>query len=195
MLRFRVGAGAVAAVLSGLVLGVSAAQAAPPANDAIASATVINPMALPYHDSLDNTQATTDARLMPTPCGDVQNSVWYRVSSATPVTVSLDMAGSSFGDTFISVYSGFDPSNLLWVNCARFGGALQLRLQPFQTYFIAAGDVNGVGGQLQFNVTRIAAPGNDNFANATQVSLVPFSDSVDPSPLACSCSRATRLWV
>jgi hypothetical protein len=84
-----------------LSLGERPAAAAPPPNDAIASATVIG--ALPFHASVDTTEATSES-------GDPVYAgrgatVWYSFTPRESVRVLLDTAGSDY-DTTLFVFKG-----------------------------------------------------------------------------------------
>lgn len=153
----------------------------PPANDDFSRAKEIR--RLPFSDTVDNTQATTEPG-EPQFCNGSPRTVWYKFTAAANAVLRADMAGSSFSDTNLVVYqqvgSGF--GGLSFVNCASFGGAVTFRAEAGNTYFLQAGDVDFSfpdGGSLLVNLEEIPSPANDDFANATSITTLPFSDSVD----------------
>jgi len=161
------------------IAGVSPALAAPPSNDDFGFATVIG--SLPFSDSVDNTEATLEPG-EPESCSSMPQSVWYSFTPVSDTVVRVDMDGSSFGDTAFVAYqdggSGF--GGLSFLDCSNFGGFLTLSLQAGTTYYIQAGNIfNGSGGDLHLNLQEVPPPANDNFANASVISALPFDDSVD----------------
>jgi PKD repeat protein len=169
---------ALAAVALG-VLGSPTSALAQPTNDDFSNATVIS--SLPFSDVVDNTLATRETGEPFTPCSTAQQTVWYEFTPTSGGALSIDMAGSSFSDTVFNVYReiGTGFSGLNWINCAQFGGSLTISVQTGGTYYIQAGDVFGTGGSFHLNVQTVPAPGNDDFANATSIGALPFSDTQD----------------
>ncbi|HKZ84791.1 MAG TPA: PKD domain-containing protein [Anaerolineae bacterium] len=172
------------AVLVGMALtlpDVPATLAARLANDDFSRAKEIR--RLPFSDSVDNTQATTEFG-EPQNCEFSPRTVWYSITPAANAVLRADMAGSSFSDTILTVYrqdgSGFGGLSAL--SCASFGGAVTFRVEAGRTYFLQAGDVGFSfpdGGSLQVNVQEIPSPANDDFANATPIDTLPSSKSAD----------------
>ena len=174
----------VATVMTVLIITLSSVQpvfAAAPANDNFDFATVIDPSALPYSDSVDNTEATTEPD-EPQYCYYSPQTVWYSFTPSASGVFRADMAASSFGDTILNVYqatgSGF--GGLSFLQCAAFGGSITFSAQAGTTYYIQAGNIYyGSGGNLHLNLQQIPPPANDNFDNATVIPALPFDDTVD----------------
>ncbi len=137
-----------------LVSAIPASAAAPPSNDTIAGATAIT--AFPFSETVDTTEATTDAEdaAVNTNCGApaTNGSVWYSmVAGAAPAYV-VDVAGSDFFAGVI-VATG-TPGNLSLVNCGP--DAVGFEATPGETYYLMAfsDDPAVVGGQLAFSVVE-----------------------------------------
>jgi PKD repeat protein len=170
-----------AVALVAALLGAFAASAlAQPANDNFADATVI--AGLPFTDSVDNTLATTESG-EPGGCYGASQTVWYSFTPATNAAVSVDMAGSALpnGDPVLQVYRADGPGfgSLSLLQCAGFGGSFVLTVEAGKTYYVQAGDYYDYGGTLQVNLGEIVPPTNDEFANATPITSLPFTDTVD----------------
>jgi len=181
--------------------GFSPALAAPPANDNFADAEAIP--VLPFSDSVDITEATIEPN-EPQNCSNSPNTVWYSFTPSANAVVSADMAGSSFVDAAVlSIYQdgGSGIGSLIILQCTYYGNSAIFNVQAGITYYIQAGSVNTGGGDLHLNLQEIPPPPNDNFANATIIAALPFSDSVDSTgasretdePYDCYGSRYT-VW-
>ena len=91
--------------------GVASADAAVPSNDTFAGVTTVS--SLPFTDTVETTQATTDADDVSagTACGitggSFTNSVWYAFTPTTDQTVQLSTSG--YG-TAIAVVTGTPPT-------------------------------------------------------------------------------------
>ena len=150
----RVGprAGCVAVVV--LALFAAPAWAAAPSNDTFAGATVIP--SLPFDQTLDTTQATTDADDVEanSDCGApaTQASVWYSLTPAADETPLVDVSNSSY-EAGVIVVTG-TPGNFVLVACGP--GQVVFSASAGVTYSILAfGDVpNSSGGQLSFSVSQ-----------------------------------------
>ncbi len=174
--RFLAKVGTILTILMLALSSVQPAYAAAPANDNFGSPTIIG--ALPFSDSIDITEATTETD-EPQFCGSSPQTVWYSFIPAANATVQVNMQGSNFSDTVFSVYeavgSGFGGLNVL--NCANFGGSITFSAQSGTQYYIQAGKFFGGSGTLTLNLQEIPPPPNDNFSNATTIGSLPFSDS------------------
>jgi PKD repeat protein len=91
------------------------------------------------------------------------------------------MTGNSFSDTVFSVYRADGPGfgGLAFLGCTSYGGSVSFNVETGRTYYLQAGDVFSGGGNLQLNLQEAPPPLNDNFANATPIAALPFSDTVD----------------
>jgi len=142
--------------MSILVLSAGVALAAPPGNDLYAGATVIS--ALPFSDTLDTTEATSDAvdAEYNLQCGApaTDASVWYEFTAATDTDVVIDTSGSSY-TAGVAVMTG-SPGSLVVVACGP--EAVVFSAEAGVTYAIAVfddqGDGGGNGGTLELVVMQ-----------------------------------------
>jgi PKD repeat protein len=164
-----------------IALGIpSAALAAPPTNDNFTNATVIS--SLPFSDLVNNSEATTEPG-EPFVCAGVQQTVWYAFTPSTSGYFRASLAGSTRQDGILLVFqqTGSDITGLSFIACSEpfFANSLTFTAQAGKTYYLQAGDLFGGFGSLQVNLAAVPPPPNDNFVNATPVTSVPFSDSID----------------
>ena len=152
------------ALLTTLVMAFSLAfaapvLAAPPGNDLFAGATVVTPP-LPFNESLDTTEATTDAddaeanAECDAPATDA--SVWYQFTSTADEFLIVDVSGSNYTAGVI-VVTGV-PGAFTLVTCGP--DAVAFPTTTAETYSILAfddqEDGSGNGGTL--NITIDLAP-------------------------------------
>ena len=162
---------------------IAGAQA--PGNDDIASATVIS--GLPFSDTLDTSEATTGPGDPYSECtyNYLQATVWYVFTPPQDVLIEASTGGSSYR-TVMEVFSG-SPDNLSYFGCVARNGTLFAQLSAGTTYYFMIGadpaypppPDSSWGGNLVFNVSQVAGPANDNFADATIVNAIPFFDTVN----------------
>lgn len=156
------------------------AAATAPANDDFANPTLIG--SLPFSDSLDTTAATSGADDPVGHCGN-SGSVWYAFTPTETEMVVVDTIGSDY-ETGLSVFTGTRGA-LTFVTCSQDfqGPRVGFNATAGNTYFLMAGmcctqGVNG-GGHLVLHAAVLSPPTNDDFANATQVTSLPFQGTVD----------------
>lgn len=188
---------AVAAVALGALVIPATAAAVPPANDAFADAVAIDPSGLPFSDSVTIDDATLESG-EPAGCYVVGKSVWYSITPTSDGVLRADVGNSSFFDRILYVYrqNGSGLGGLSTVGCASpyYNGqsTVTFDVQAGATYYIQAGGFFSYStGALALNVQSIPAPQNDDFANATPVTSVPFSDSVDTSGASAEAGEPT----
>lgn len=144
-----------------MVVGFTAAPAlaAPPANDTIDNAV---PVTVGFSDSVDTTEATTDAvdaQLNET-CGApaTDASVWYVFEPTVDVSVIIDVSRSNYS-AGVSVGVGV-PGSLTTVACGP--GTILLAAQAGETYYVDAfddqSDGGGNGGQLRISFIETQSP-------------------------------------
>ena len=162
-----------------------------PTNDDFANATVIS--SVPFSIAEDTSQATFDPS---DPGGCSSNgSVWFAYTPPSNVRIDADTFGSSY-DTVLSAWTGTQGAlNLIACNDDFSGLQSKISFQAtggttyyFMVAFCCGSGGNG-GGSLQFSVNQILPPGNDDFADATPVASLPFSDTVD---LATATTQASE---
>lgn len=159
-------------VVASLAL-VTPALAAAPSNDLYTGRTVIS--SLPFSDSVDTTQATTDANDTEanTNCGApaTDASVWYELTAAADETIVVDASASSYPVGVIVVTGG--PGSFAFVACGfsfpgsaplpkATGGPLFFPATGGQTYAILAFDPQfdggGNGGTLGISLSVAPPP-------------------------------------
>lgn len=134
------------------------AWAQAPPNDTFANATVIS--ALPFTDTRDTTQATTDSDDVEVlaACGlsvPVAATVWYAYTPPTDQTVAINTSGSSY-PVGVGVVTG-TPGSFSRVNC--FAGSGSFLAAAGQTYYMDVADISGAnGGTLNISVTAPTPP-------------------------------------
>jgi PKD domain-containing protein len=162
-----------------------------PINDDFANAKVIT--ALPFHESIDNTQTTVEPGESHF-CGSTPQikSVWYSFTPANNVTVTADMSGSSFSDTALTLYRAIAPglNGLNFLDRACFGGTVTFTMQAGTTYYFQAESISS-GGDLHFNIEQVLPPANDDFAGATLITFLPFDETVDTSSSTVEAQEPT----
>ena len=117
-------------------MGSASAQDAPPANDSIRSATVID--ALPFTASQDTLTATSNTDGVPDPAPICSSgtgfTVWYRfATAASAVTISANADSPDGFPPLIDIYRRDSTGGLTPVGCAT-NGAVHLRAHG--TYFV-----------------------------------------------------------
>ncbi len=155
------------------------ASASLPDNDLFANAQVVS--SLPFTDSGDLNGTSTEPG-EPQVCNFQNQSVWYSFTPAVATAVKIDLSGSDFG-VVANVYQSFGPGigNLGFSGCIGFGGSTQLTASANTTYYIQAGSVSVGSAHLQLNLHNVPPPINDDFAKATDIESLPFSDFSDRS--------------
>lgn len=151
--------------LSAAGVSVQAAFAAAPGNDTFAGATAVS--ALPFSDSVDTTQATTDSddAQFNTFCGApaTDASVWYALQG-NDSTVVVDVSGSNYS---AGVLVGVGTQgNLSVVTCGP--GSVAFYAAAGTTYYILAIDdqLNGDGlngGTLNLSISQVVSATLDSF--------------------------------
>ena len=169
----------VVAATTGLVLLVLAAPAAlaQPANDDFANATVIDPSSLPFTDAVDTTGATTEADEPTGGCFYSEGTVWYSFTPSSSGVFQLDTTASSYFHA-INIYTGSSLPTLSLVTCGYQPDRPTFRATAGTTYHIQVGGYFA-SGTLQLTLSQVPPPPNDDFADATSIGLLPFSDTVN----------------
>jgi PKD domain-containing protein len=206
-LRLSIAALLGTAVIAGGGVGAITAAAAL-ANDDLANATVIDPTTLPFNDSVTIDTATLESA-EPAGCYQVGKSIWYRITPTANTVLRADISSSSFFDRVVYVYqqtgSGF--GGLSTVACASpyYNGqsSATFTVAAGKTYYLQAGGFFSYStGTLSLSVQAIPPPPNDNFASATPVTSLPFSDNIDTTaataepgePFPCGSTGGTAWY-
>jgi PKD repeat protein len=199
---------AAAILAAGAATGAITAVAAP-ANDNFATATVISPGSLPFSDSVSIDAATLEPG-EPSGCYQIGKSIWYAITPTANGVLRADIGSSTFFDRILYVYrqNGTGFSGLSTVACAGpyyngLSGAT-FTVVAGSTYYLQAGGFYPTStGTLNLSVQAIPPPANDDFANATRVGTLPFTDTLDTSaattqagePFACGPTGGTAWYV
>jgi PKD repeat protein len=169
--RRRLIAGVATATIAVSALATTA-TAAPPDNDAIAAAMPI--ATLPFVVTADLTEATREAA-EPSNCGFDGPTVWYRF---TP-TSNVVLGARATDGAATSVYLEFSPDFLHPLGCTRSVDPVPFIAFTGSSYLIQVGTASDVAGTTELTVEQYPGPPNDDFAQATAFSDVPFSDTID----------------
>ena len=166
------------------------AQLLAASNDNFANATVIT--ALPFSDSVDNSDATVESGERPPSCAFGSSSgktVWYTFTPAT--TEVLSIAINAPFSTVVAVDTG-SVDGLGEVICrGPFGGLSTFAAQAGTTYHFQVDGMFGGSGVLQFGLVAIVPPPNDNFAAATSIAALPFDATVDLTAASLEAGEPT----
>jgi PKD repeat protein len=174
---------------------------AQPANDAFANATAIDASSLPFTDTVDTTEATTEADEPPSGCFYSGGTVWYSFTPTSNGVFRVDTSASNYSNA-INVYSGSSLPALSFVACGYWFEQPTFRATAGTTYYVQVGGYFE-SGTLQLTLSQVPPPPNDDFANATTVSGLPFDDtqsalaatieSGEPSP-SCAPEQPSNSW-
>jgi hypothetical protein len=176
---------AIVALVAGALLVATAANAAPPPNDDFANATVIDVSSLPFADSTTIDEATSEPS-EPAPClGTVAQTVWYKVTPSADAVLRV-RTDASFYYQLAAVFeqTGSGLAGLSGISCLVYpwdGSHNTFSVEAGKTYYVQAGSAYGSSGTLSLTMEVVPPPSNDDFFDATVISSLPFSDSVDTS--------------
>jgi hypothetical protein len=166
-----------------VVLGV------PPANDAIAAATVIG--SLPFSEAIGTVEATTAPD--DPECVSNDASVWYALTPATTAWITADTFGSDY-DTTLAAYTGA-PGSLSEIACNDDAAGSQSRIsflgEAGVTYYLLAAGMAG-GGSLVLSVDS-SGPFEKLPVKAT--GAIEVTPAAAPGRLAWArAPRGARFW-
>jgi len=142
-----------------LSFGVDAAQAAAPANDDIDYATQI--AQLPFSEAIDTTEATLAGDDPLASCGGIVygKTVWYSITPAYDISISISKAGSSY-EADIYVFTG--SRGLLEQvagACDEWDNGIRFAANSGMVYYVMVAARNWYedpsGGILALNITEL----------------------------------------
>jgi hypothetical protein len=155
----------------------------PPANDDFFSAAPIS--ALPFTGAADTSDATTEFNEPGCIYGRPVSTVWYRFAPGQDTLVLADASPSDFP----AVIGVWTPTTfgLAQIACSvnAYNGQMSERVafkaHAGQTYYLQAGGLftGPSAGSLSLALQVGIPPANDDFAGATAVTSLPFTDTVD----------------
>ena len=160
-------------------LSISLTFSPPPANDNFANAAFFTlDESTPFSVNPDLTAATTEAGEPYPGCSyGVYRTVWYSFTPADNGRVSGSYGGNN---PFLGVYTGSSFNGLTSSWCSSWGGGVDFPVSSGTTYFIQLGvNYDWAAGGALLNLSFRMAPPNDNFANATQMTNLPYEDPID----------------
>jgi hypothetical protein len=169
---------------------------AQPTNDDFANATTIDASALPFADTVDTANATTEAGEPGGQCPYADGTVWYAITPSSDIVFRVNTSTSDYLNVY-QVYAGSSLDALSFAGCGFWYQQISFRATAGTTYYIQVGGYFSSGGVLRLTVSQVPPPPNDDFANATVVdpSSLPFSDSqgglaatLEPGEPAVSCN-------
>jgi hypothetical protein len=122
-----------------------------PANDKFSTAESVS--RVPFNKTATTTGATVESS-EPRPCGDIDNTVWYRFIPSSDINVRAK-ATASF-NTVIAAYSGTDMTALTEVGCGTTGTATEFQFGAMEgeTYYIQVGSADGSEGSITFGLVN-----------------------------------------
>jgi PKD domain-containing protein len=167
------------------------AQFVAPSNDNFGNATVI--AALPFSESVDITDATVEPGEPALFCASgssSQRTVWFAFTPTATELLSITI-NAPFS-TVVAVDTGGSLGSLGEVICrSPFGGTSTFTAQAGTTYYFQVDGMFGQSGLLQFGLNAIQPPPNDNFADATAIPGLPFSDAADLTSASLEAGEPT----
>jgi hypothetical protein len=190
----RITLAVVAGIAALLIPGT--AMAAPPGNDDFANATVIDPSSLPYSDSVTIDEAATEPFESGQCYYGIAQTAWYSITPATNGVFRLTRS-SSFYYSVAAAWkqTGSGLSGLAALGCAdwAFGvNSITFSAEAGTTYYIQSGASFFSTGSSGITLEFIPPPANDNFADATTISTLPYSDTVDVSAASTEQGEASN---
>ena len=183
----------------------NAEKVAPPQNDDLAAATVIE--SLPYAITGSNVNATNEAGEAAATCGADGGSIWWAFTPDADGTFVVTTVGSGF-DTVLSIWTG-SGHPLGELDCNDDSGkdvqsTLVAALTGGTTYYVRLNGYSGADGTYALNVEEVLPPTNDALADATVVApaALPYTvtgtsagASLEPGEASPSCfADGGSLW-
>src|SRR6266487_1571991 len=182
----------VAAITIGGLVAVGAAVpvfAAAPSNDDYANASAIG--AMPFDTTVTLSQATVESN-EPRPCGlSISQSVWFAFTAGSTGVAKIVAYSPNIRIGFYQVH-GPAITDLSQIGCAAFSWPVGLiaNVTSGTSYAIQLGQSYD-SGPVDLHVEIVSPPGNDNFADATPFSAIPFAGSIDMAAATVESSEPT----
>jgi len=164
--------------LSAVVLPAAPAMAQP-SNDNFADARTVT--GVPYSDTVEVTGSTVETGEPVSACretGAPSGTVWYAFTPADTTTVNITPTANF--ELILAVYTGSSLTTLAEMACQFSQSPLYLSVTGGQTYYLQIGTFFDRTGTLQLDIAfPPPPPASDDFADATSVTGVPYSDTVE----------------
>ena len=170
--------------------------AAAPSNDDFANRTTVGALTLPYTDTQDTTDATTEGSEPSSTCGTAANSIWYEFTPDISWIFMFSTAGSGYDtnlDIFTSSSTPATLTSLSSVNCNNDANSpsdtssfISMFMSAGTTYYIRVSSASGSGGSTSFSVIQ---RGSATSATATAGgNPYTFGDWTNQSPVTVTLS-------
>jgi hypothetical protein len=175
-----------------LVLTVTEVPAPP--NDSITNATRIT--SLPYTNQISTAGATTGPEDLSYCYYYLYNTVWYSLTPSQSGRIGFSTAGSDY-TALVNVFKGA-PGALQVASCGTNFDAV-----AGQTYYFMVGSYNyNYASNLVFSVIEIFPPTNDDIGNATAITSLPATYTLDTElatrapddPISCGDPNGPTVW-
>lgn len=154
-------------------------QVFPPSNDNFSNAAAIT--SLPFSTTVDVTYASLEPGEVRY-CSMETKTIWYSFTPPVNMLIRADTLGSEIGSQ-VTIYkaTGGGVSGQSFLGCS-VGSSFSFIAEVGQTYYFQVGNIwYGDAGNIQFNLTQLFPPGNDNFSNAEIITSLPFRKTIDVS--------------
>jgi len=167
-------------------------QPGPPSNDDFASARVTTE--LPFSNTVDITGATREAGEPAPSCvggSHSGHSVWY---SFTPTTAAVLSPSLDRFYSVVAAYTGASLETLSEIWCrSPYVVKPWFVAQAGTTYYFQVDGLFAEAGSLTFSLEEIPPPPNDDFASATVISGLPFSDIINNAAATTESGEPTSI--
>jgi hypothetical protein len=161
-------------------LGIDIDLLPPPPNDDFANASEI--VAFPATASVSDIRQATREAGEPTPsCGGTTHTVWYRFTASEDGAVTVvSTPDSTVYEPVLAAYQaiGTGFAGLSGLGCVAYSSPLVFPVQTGNTYYVQASSLFSNTGALNLAFSLTSPPANDDFADATDASTLPFDDVV-----------------
>jgi hypothetical protein len=157
----------------------AAAVAAPPGNDHFATATAVTE--LPFSETLDLTDATSEPGEPACQGPPEERSIWYSITPTEDVVVRARWSSSPAPSTLmVGRDTGQGFGNLADVRCHAFNEPHVFAARAGERWYVrAALFAFSSGGSVTIDLDTVEPPPNDDFADALPIEQLPFSETVD----------------
>ncbi|MDM8568830.1 hypothetical protein QUF50_04850 [Thiotrichales bacterium HSG1] len=180
---------------------------AAPVNDNLDDA--INISKLPYTNTQDTSDSTTEPSESYPTCSFSEASVWYQYNPTIDEKIVFDTYGSDY-DTVLGIWTG-EQHPLTRITCNDNGteediqSQLSTELNAGTKYFIGINGFNKETGKLTFNAKSlgVSESNNDDLTNAIEIKTLPYTStqSVDTATIdsnetlsICATSSYNSVW-
>ncbi|MBE9561471.1 MAG: hypothetical protein IMF12_01225 [Proteobacteria bacterium] len=184
------------------ILTVALPVYAAPVNDNLDGALDISK--LPYTNTQDTSDSTTETSEDSPTCSFSEASVWYQYSPTIDEKIVFDTYGSDY-DTVLGIWTG-EQHPLTEVICNDNGtestnqSQLSAELDDGVKYFIGINGFNNETGKLTFNAESLGVSdlNNDDLTNAIKIENIPYTNiqetdiaAIDTNEVLSTCATSS----